>query len=135
MTISRLLAAILALAAPWFAWPLEIFFPQPAVIEELLKAGILAVTLSETPTLTHRLQLAAITGGLFAFSESIFYLVNYLALGVPDLFFTRLIYTGPLHLITTLLIALPASTRPKLLIGLPLAVVVHYLANLYLSGL
>jgi len=133
--INSVLASLFALGAPLLAWPLEVLLPYPALIEEPLKALIIFIGIDPRSTATSRMRLAAIVGVLFAFSESVLYLFSFLQFGVFFRFPQRLLYTIPLHVLTSLLIALPSpSWRRIVAFGIPPAMLIHFLYNHYLAS-
>ena len=128
-----MLTPLLALIAPFVVWPIELIFPYPHIIEELAKAVIVFILLDLPERLT-KIKLAVLIGVLFAFSESVLYLFNIQLVGSIQTYLVRLLVTIPLHVITTLVILLPALKNKKLIIvGVILASAVHYLFNLYIQ--
>ncbi len=128
-----MLTPLLALIAPFVVWPIELILPYPYIIEELAKA-ILVFTLLNLPERLTKIKLAILIGVLFAFSESVLYLFNIQLVGNIQTYFIRLLVTIPLHVITTLIILLPALKNKKLIIvGVIFASLVHYLFNLYIQ--
>jgi RsiW-degrading membrane proteinase PrsW (M82 family) len=128
-----LLTPLLALIAPFVVWPIELILPYPHIIEELAKA-ILVFTLLNLPERLTKIKLAILIGVLFAFSESVLYLFNIQLVGSIQTYFVRLLVTIPLHVITTLIILLPALKNKKLIIvGVLFASLVHYLFNFYIQ--
>lgn len=128
-----MLTPLLALIAPFIVWPIELILPYPYVVEELVR-GILVYTLLDLPDRLTKIKLAILIGVLFAFSESVLFLFNIQMVGNIQTYFVRLLVTIPLHVITTLVILLPALKDKKLIIvGVLLASLVHYLFNLYIQ--
>jgi len=128
-----LLTPLFALIAPFIVWPIELILPYPHIIEELAKA-VLVFTLLDLPERLTKIKLAILIGVLFAFSESILYLFNIQLVGNIQTYLVRLLVTIPLHVITTLIILLPALKNKKLIIvGVVFASLVHYLFNLYIQ--
>jgi len=128
-----LLTPLLALIAPFVVWPIELILPYPHVIEELAKA-FLVYTLLDHPNRLTKIKLAILIGVLFAFSESGFFLFNIQMVGNIQTYFVRLLVTIPLHVITTIIILLPALKNKKLIIvGVILASLVHYFFNYYIQ--
>lgn len=128
-----MLTPLFALIAPFVVWPIELMLPYPHIIEELAKA-VLVFTLLNLPNRLTKIKLAILVGVLFAFSESVLYLFNIQLVGSIQTYFVRLLVTIPLHVITTLIILLPALKNKKLIIvGVIFASLVHYLFNLYIQ--
>ena len=127
-----MLTPLFALIAPFVVWPIELILPYPHIIEELAKA-VLVFALLDLPERFTKIKLAILIGVLFAFSESVLYLFNIQLVGSVQTYFIRLLVTVPLHVITTLIILLPALKNKKLIIvGVVFASLVHYLFNLYI---
>ncbi|MBU0572704.1 PrsW family intramembrane metalloprotease [Patescibacteria group bacterium] len=127
-----MLTPLLALIAPFIVWPIELILPYPHIIEELAKA-VLVFTLLDLPDRLTKIKLTILIGVLFAFSESVLYLFNIQMVGIMRTYFVRLLVTIPLHVITTLIILLPALKNKKLIIvGVLFASLIHYLFNLYI---
>jgi RsiW-degrading membrane proteinase PrsW (M82 family) len=128
-----LLTPLFALIAPFVVWPIELILPYPHIIEELAKA-VLVFTLLDLPERLTKIKLAILIGVLFAFSESVLYLFNIQLVGDVQTYFVRLLVTVPLHVITTLIILLPALKNKKLIIvGVIFASLIHYFFNLYIQ--
>ncbi len=128
-----MLTPLFALIAPFVVWPIELILPYPHIIEELAKA-ILVFTLLDLPERLTKIKLAILIGALFAFSESVLYLFNIQLVGNIQTYFVRLLVTIPLHVITTLIILIPALKNKKLIIvGVILASIVHYFFNLLIQ--
>lgn len=73
----------------------------------------------------------ALGGFLFAFSESMFYIINVFLVGNANLFIIRLILTVPMHMITTIIILAFAQIDRRLTpVGLIFAILMHYMFNL-----
>lgn len=120
MTTSKLLTPLFAVIAPFIVWPIEYFFPYPFIVEELAKAVLVRIN---KPTYTE----AILAGFLFAFSESVFYLINILETGNFETYMLRLALTAPLHILTILII------KKNFQLGLPLAMTIHYFYNAFLN--
>lgn len=132
--INNWLSLIFALAAPLLLWPIELLLPYPYLLEEFAK-GLLIYSLPPSSSLPRRLLLAAAIGTAFSLSESLLYLFNLIAIGSPSLFLLRLTLTLPLHVSTTLILALVSFRRPRFtFLGLPPAILLHFLFNRYLSA-
>ena len=128
-----MLTPLLALIAPFIVWPIELILPYPHVIEELAKA-FLVYTLLDLPDRLTKIKLAILIGILFAFSESVLFLFNIQMVGNIQTYFLRLLVTIPLHVVTTIIILLPALKNKKLIIvGVILASLVHYFFNYYIQ--
>lgn len=117
----NLLAPLLALAAPFLLWPVELYLPYPYVLEELVKAGLVWLVIRDKH---HQPQLliAIAIGAAFAFSESVLYIFNFNP--------WRVVLAPLLHITTTLIIYFSYRINRKLLfLGVLLAGLVHFLYN------
>jgi hypothetical protein len=129
-----MLIPLFAAIAPFLVWPIEFFFPYPYVIEELAKAILVLIVIQSTPNGAMKFKLTVLVGVLFAFSETVFYITNLFLVGNLTMFFERLLWTTPLHTITSLIILLPTFINKKLMpVGLILAMIVHYYFNLFVG--
>jgi len=130
----------LAVAAPFLLWPVEILFPYPHLLEEVLKLVMVLLILKKPGSFPGKITFGLASGVLFAVSESILYFLIIFQIGQPALFFQRLALTIPLHAITIIVMLLSGLKKKELVIvGFLLAVILHYLYNLaigeYFSGL
>jgi len=124
---------LLAVAAPFILWPVEILAPYPHIFEEFFKLALVLVILNERGPAFRKITLGVNSGVLFALSESFLYFLNIFQVGQPSVFVQRLIFTIPLHTITIMLMILPAFKKKGLiLVGLLFAVALHYFYNLYI---
>jgi len=129
------LAFLLSLAGPLFLIPVENIFPYPWLVEELFKLIIVWLILKSKPGRNY-LLLAIFAGLLFAFSETVFYLVNIFALGNLGLVPKRLVLTSFLHSGTILLMAVFGKKGSwRWIIGFLGAVLIHGIYNLLVSCL
>ena len=106
---------LLAAIAPLLIWPIELLFPYPHLIEELVKT-LLIVPLLDDLKKSAQVKMIILLGFLFALSESVLYLFNISVMGNLKIFFSRLLITIPLHTITLFLIFLPTMKNKKLII-------------------
>lgn len=126
---------LLALIFPFLLWPLEHILPYPHIIEELLKAGIVLLILRTKLDSLAQFKHVLLFGGLFALSETAFYMINIMFVGNISTLLLRVIVTTPLHILTLLIIWLATSYHKWLiLLGIGVAILIHYLFNL-LQGL
>jgi hypothetical protein len=123
------LAPLFSLILPFILWPIEQALPYPYIIEEIAK-GSLTYWVLKNPRRASRIKAAIAIGALYAFSESVLYIFNIFAVGNLSTLFQRLAITIPLHIITTLVILLPALKDKRLIVvGVILAGIIHYLFN------
>lgn len=124
---------LLAAAAPFILWPVEILAPYPHIFEEFFKLALVLVILNEKGPAFRKITIGAASGVLFAFSESFLYFLNIFQAGQSALFVQRLIFTIPLHATTIMLMILPALRKKGFVfVGFLLAVALHYFYNLYI---
>lgn len=122
---------LLAVVLPLFLIPIVKMSGYSEIIEEIAKALIIFFVILGFSTFRKKIGGVIIFGFLFALSESIFYMNNIFQLGNFDIFWQRLILTIPLHIITALIILLPALKNKSLIfIGLFAAIGIHLLFNL-----
>lgn len=115
----NLLVPLLALAAPFVLWPIELLLPYPYVIEELVKAGLV--------WLNPKFRPAVAIGLAFAFSETVLYIFN--------LNPYRLLLTILLHTTTTLIIYGFTTIDKKLIVvGTLLAMGLHFGYNAWIPS-
>ncbi|MEK7555617.1 MAG: PrsW family glutamic-type intramembrane protease [Patescibacteria group bacterium] len=122
---------LLAVVLPLFLIPIVKMSGYAEIIEEITKAVIIFFVILGFSTFRKKIGGVIIFGFLFALSESIFYMNNIFQLGNFDIFWQRLILTTPLHIITSIIILLPAlKNRFLIFIGLFIAFVIHLLFNI-----
>lgn len=123
-----LLLLFFAFIAPVVLWPIEIFFPYPHIAEELTK-GLLIYFLLKLPKTSQKIYGAILIGFLFGLSENFLYLFS------PGSLYShllRFVLTMPLHIISTLaILALGLIDKRLIFVGIILAILIHYLYNLY----
>ncbi len=120
-----------SLASPLFLLVIEKILPYPYILEEILKLIFVLLYIGQEKVYkTTLFNYVILSGLLFAFSESIFFLTNILALQTYNIFFLRLVLTSILHA-TTISVIYFCSKRTKYgwLLGLLLAMVIHYIYN------
>lgn len=127
---------LLAIAAPFLLWPVEMLAPYPHIFEEVFKLALVLIILNRRGPAFRKITLGVASGVLFALSESFLYFLNIFQAGQPSLFVQRLTLTIPLHGATIMLMILPAlKKREFVLVGFLLAVALHYVYNLSLINL
>jgi RsiW-degrading membrane proteinase PrsW (M82 family) len=129
------LIPLYAVILPFIVWPIEIFLPYPYLIEEIAK-GILIYFISQNKIkYSKRVFLALSVGILFTLSESILYLFNIYYSRNLSLFFERLLFTGILHTLTSFVIFFSIRKQKYFLVlGILIAIIIHYLYNLYIPN-
>jgi len=130
-----LLLPLYSAVLPFLLWPLEYFFPYPHVVEEVAKGVLLWFLVGSELTNKQKMMMAVVVGGVFGFSESNFYIINALMSGNLRIYLARLMVVTPMHVLTSVVIVLPALKSKKLiLIGLGAAILIHFGYNLYISS-
>ena len=125
-----MLIPLFATIAPFVIWPIEIFFPYPHIVEELLKALLIFFLLKE-PRTTQKITGTILIGFLFAFTENVLYMFNILSSGNPQALVLRFLLTLPMHVLTSLIILGPALIDKRLIfVGVLIAALIHYLFNI-----
>lgn len=144
--IYNILLIMAGLVLPVFLISLVKFTGYSEIVEEIAKAlVVLFLILAPYRTCSgaglklssHKAQIfaGAIFGFLFGLSENIFYLNNIFQLGDFSIFWQRFLWTVPMHIITVLIILLPALKNKKLIIlGLVGAIILHALFNGIVAG-
>jgi hypothetical protein len=105
------------------------------VAEELAKALVVGAVILGAPTFSSKLGLGVLFGLLFGVSESMFYANQLFQLGDPAVFYERLLFTVPMHVISVLIMVLGAHLGKKwgLLLGLIIALCFHLAFNAFVS--
>ncbi|MBI3290036.1 hypothetical protein HYZ78_01435 [Candidatus Microgenomates bacterium] len=128
-----LLTPLFSAIAPFVLWPVELFFPYPAIIEELTK-GALVYLIFKAPK-NMQIKLVILSGIFFSISETALYLFNIYFSGELYILGVRLVATTFMHLVTFLIIFTFGRKSLKLLsVGVLAAIAVHELFNLYVSA-
>ena len=128
-----LLAPLFSLFLPFLVWPVEFIFPYPFIVEEVAK-GALIYFVATSQEKIDKLKMVAVIGVFFAFSETVLYLFNIYLVGNISTLLQRLAITTSLHVVTSLVIYLPAIKDKKLIVlGVILAGILHYFFNFYVK--
>lgn len=123
---------VMALAAPFFVWPVEMLLPYPHIVEEIVKLLLVAKPAKDGGGWL----LGAGIGFLFALSETMLYVVNAIILGNFGVLGMRLLLTVPMHVLTTILIYLGVRKGGLgTMVGLGLGMGLHWTFNMWASGL
>ncbi len=131
-----MLIPLFAAIAPFLVWPIELIFPYPYIIEELVKGVLVFIIIRSVSNGAIKFKLTILVGVLFAFSETVFYMVNFFLVGSLITVLERLLWTIPLHTITSLVILIPALVNKKLFpVGIILAMVIHFYFNLFIASM
>ncbi len=128
------MTALYSLFAPFLLWPIEYLFPYPYVVEELAKTVIVFFALKSKASLSTYYRTFIIAGVLFAFSETVLYMININLFGRVSLIFIRFFSTSILHSLTFIIIAAFGLKNKRLIgVGFVLSALIHYLYNLLVS--
>ena len=132
---NNLLLPLYTAFAPFVAWMIEQVIPLPFVVEEVIKMFLVLLYRGNDEGWRYRMRLGMMIGIIFALSESIFYLSMILSSGSFWVYLTRLAYTIPMHVVTSLFIVFSFRNKRKwsILIGLFAACVLHWLYNKFLG--
>ena len=123
------LVFILAFIAPLILIPLEKILPYPHVVEEVAKA-ILIILILQLSSQKLQFKTSVLFGLIFATSENMFYLANFITNNLTEIFLQRVLLTTTLHVLTTIIIFLPSQKRKILIIpATVLAMFIHFLYN------
>lgn len=124
-----ILVLLVALISPLPIFLLEKFLPYPYIIEELLKAALVLIIIRR-PKKTTQIKTILLAAFLFALSENIFYLANFIDGQSLNTFGQRFLLATALHIFTAMIIFFPAQRkRAFIFLGLILAMLIHYFYN------
>ena len=125
------LLPVFASVLPFFCWAVERVLPYPHLVEEVAKAVLVIFVIGRESKAWYQAILAGI---FFAFTETVFYSFNLLPAGNYSVVLIRLTLTTLLHILTYLLITGFYKWDKRLIVvGLLLAILIHYYYNLQLA--
>ena len=131
---------VFAFALPFLLWPLEMMIQSLGIgyiflIEELAKAILLFYAFKNIKK--GFITYAIILGSAFFLTETIFYFFNIFGSGSTNALIMRVMYTLPIHILTSLFIAvgIMRGSKAGITIGLFLATITHLLFNLLIKRL
>lgn len=121
---------LLLAIAPFLLIPIEMIFPYPFLIEEIVK---LIAVLGLLRGKDKKIILPILGGFLFTLTETVLYTDNIIAVGKPYIFIERIFLTGGMHILTIMLIYL-GFKKNKIwgILGLILAIGIHYFYNKFI---
>lgn len=123
------LVCLIALVLPLVLIPMGRVVSHFFIIEEIVKA-ILILQILKFSSRKNQLKITLMMLFLFAFSENMFYLTNFITDGILYSFWQRFILTTTLHALTGLIIFLPSRQNQQLVFPATfLAMFVHFLYN------
>ena len=126
------IVCISGLILPLVLLPFVGFIGHTEIIEEIAKAFLIIIFVSFFDFRNTRsvINMALLFGLVFGLSETMFYLSSFVTQGTMNLFWQRLAFTVPLHMITSGILALSVIKRKwMIIIGLILAIVIHVVFN------
>jgi hypothetical protein len=131
LTAKFVLLILITLLLPFPLVILEkTILPYPAVVEEIAKGLVIFFLILNFPTFKQKILAGLLLGFLFGLSENIFYLVNIIENGNLNIFWQRMFFVAPMHIVTTLTILLPALKNKWFIVfGLAGAIILHILFN------
>lgn len=121
---------VAGLVLPLLLIPLVKFTGYSEIVEEIAKALVVLFLILKLPS--HKKQIFAGIGFgfLFGFSENMLYLNNIFQLGDFSVFWQRLLWAVPMHIITILVMVFASLGRKwGLIFGLAGAIILHALFN------
>lgn len=125
----RVSLTILSLVLPMFLIPVEAALPYPAIIEEVTKLIVIAWWMGSVKTKKDDWKYPAMAGIMFAVCETVLYINKILMTGSWWLVPTRLVVTALLHSLT-MVILFKGIEQKKALLGLVIAMFIHWMFNL-----
>ena len=134
VTIKLILLVLITLFLSFILIVVEkTILPYPAFVEEIAKALVVFFLILNLPGTKYKIAAGLLFGFLFGLSENIFYLTNIVNGNDLNIFWQRMILTGPMHIITVLVILFFALISKRLLIfGLAGAIILHSLFNFFI---
>jgi RsiW-degrading membrane proteinase PrsW (M82 family) len=110
------------------------FTGQSEIIEEIAKVLIVLYIILKGHSWKLRLEGVLVFGLLLGFSESIFYLINFMGAGDYHMFLLRFVTTVPMHITTVLIIFFFTELNRKFwFFGFALAILLHLLFNYFVQ--
>ena len=132
--IKIILILVAGLVVPVFLIPLIQLTKNSEIIEELAKALLIFFLVLNLRGIGKKFLVVIFLGFFFGLSETFFYLVNILQFGKEEIFNQRLILVIPMHIITCVIILIPALKNKWLIIaGVFMAVATHLFFNSLIS--
>jgi RsiW-degrading membrane proteinase PrsW (M82 family) len=124
------LVAMAGLSLPIILIPMVWLTGYSEIVEEIIKALVVLFLILRLPD--HKTQILAgmSFGLLFGLSENFLYLNQIFQLGDFGMFWQRILWTMPMHIITTLVILFSGLAGKRfLVVGLVGAIILHALFN------
>lgn len=124
------LTLVMASIAPIMLIPIEHFLPYPHLVEELVKMFLVLIYVRGVTKGQTSIIVVILLGCLFALSENVLYLLNFLQTGSQHVFLLRIGYTTVLHTFTMICMYLSGKRWAYGYFGgFVVAVMTHYLYN------
>lgn len=128
--IYGIFAVVAGLLLPAFLIPVVKFTGYSEIVEEIAKALIVLFLILKLPTHKMQILMGIGFGFLFGVSENFLYLNQIFQLGDFSIFWQRILWTVPMHIITVLVMVFAGLVRKWFLIfGLVGAIFLHTLFN------
>lgn len=132
LTIPALI--ICGLVLPFVLIPIIGYVGYSEAIEEISKALVIVFIILRIPKLNYKIMAGVLFGFLFSLSESFLYLNNIFQINNFDVLWQRFFLTGPMHIITVLVIILSGlKSKRYIVLGLFGAIIIHLLFNYFVA--
>lgn len=123
LTMTGMAIPLAAVFTPLLLWPIELWLPYPAFVEEIAKLILVVLVVKNVPQKS-QLTMVLICGGMFVITETILYVLNAANYGSLGVLVPRLLLTAPMHMVTFLI--LWRAVRERLWwAGLSIAICLH----------
>ena len=133
--MERFVIVFSSFALPLVCYLIEMVFPRPEIVEELLKLGLILLLANKINFAKRKYEYILTLGLVFALTELIFYSINFYIAGDINLAFIRFFITSSLHLTTFFLLVKGVLRKNEAIIlgSLALSVIIHFLYNYLLN--
>lgn len=133
--INAVFLIITSLVLPALLLPVIKLTGYSEIVEEIAKALVILFIIFNFASLKQKVWAGIFLGLLYGVSENIFYLNQIIQLGDLSVFWQRLLWTTPMHIITILIMLFAGSVKKWYIIfGLIGAIVLHALFNIIIAG-
>ena len=124
---------VLSVILPIILIPIIKFTGHSEVVEEIAKVLVVLFLILKLPTLKLQIFGGISFGLFFGLSENIFYLNNIFQGGDLNVFWQKILWTIPMHIITILLILFSTKFGKKFIfVGFAVALILHILFNSFI---
>lgn len=120
----------LALFVPFLLVFVEVVFPFPFIVEELVKLIMIMILVRRVGAENLTIVGVAMIGLIFGLSETVFYITDAFLLGSSSAIVIRLFVTVPMHILTVIIMFI-IGRKKKIwwVVGYVVAVIIHYTFN------